>query len=228
MLLRQSHAEVCSTYPGRAEDLIVRPTARPWPIGTCATSPRRRRHGRDGCGSRVPASSRAFLACIRPSPSPVSNRPRSLQRPRPAVTTSAHRPAGPSWEPSPSRANRRRSHRPCHPRAISSGHQRYVADSHGHFEEAVAWRTSLTWGGEEAETAWHARGQPAVELASWSAIDAPAALVSTVGATGISWLAAWFGRRRPAARPRARPGRPRPASGRRTPRRSWRRRTCGG
>jgi hypothetical protein len=33
-------------------------------------------------------------------------------------------------------SERRRSGRPCHPRAISSGHQRYPADSHGHFEEA--------------------------------------------------------------------------------------------
>jgi hypothetical protein len=34
------------------------------------------------------------------------------------------------------RWERRRSRRPCHPRAISSGHQRYPADNHGHFEEA--------------------------------------------------------------------------------------------
>jgi hypothetical protein len=27
--------------------------------------------------------------------------------------------------------------RPCHPRAISSGHQRYLTDGHGHFERAV-------------------------------------------------------------------------------------------
>jgi hypothetical protein len=32
----------------------------------------------------------------------------------------------------------RRSRRPCHPRAISSGHQRYVAVNHGHFEMAGA------------------------------------------------------------------------------------------
>jgi hypothetical protein len=34
------------------------------------------------------------------------------------------------WEP-------RRSHRPCHRRAISSGHERYVAVSHGHSEGTV-------------------------------------------------------------------------------------------
>jgi hypothetical protein len=32
----------------------------------------------------------------------------------------------------------RRSRRACHPRAISSGHGRYLADSHGHSEKA-AW-----------------------------------------------------------------------------------------
>jgi hypothetical protein len=30
-----------------------------------------------------------------------------------------------------------RSCRPCHPRAISSGHERYLADIHGHIERAV-------------------------------------------------------------------------------------------
>jgi hypothetical protein len=35
------------------------------------------------------------------------------------------------------RREHRHSCRPCHPRAISSGHERYVADSHGHFERAV-------------------------------------------------------------------------------------------
>ena len=32
----------------------------------------------------------------------------------------------------------RRSRRPCHPRAISSGHERYVADNHGHSEKAIS------------------------------------------------------------------------------------------
>jgi hypothetical protein len=37
---------------------------------------------------------------------------------------------------------------PCHPRAISSGHQRYVAVSHGHSAEALGLRTAsdLGWG----------------------------------------------------------------------------------
>jgi len=34
------------------------------------------------------------------------------------------------------RFEHRRSHRPCHPRATSSGHGRYPADNHGHFAKA--------------------------------------------------------------------------------------------
>ena len=69
MLLRQSHAEVCSTYPGRAEDLIVRTdsqTLAHWHLRHL-TSEEAARSGRLRIeGTR--ASSRAFLACIRPSP----------------------------------------------------------------------------------------------------------------------------------------------------------------
>jgi hypothetical protein len=43
----------------------------------------------------------------------------------------------PSWEAVAARRKHRRPRRPCHPRAISSGHQRYPADSHGHFERAL-------------------------------------------------------------------------------------------
>jgi hypothetical protein len=39
-------------------------------------------------------------------------------------------------EPSLPGAAPRRSRRSCHLRAMSSGHQRYAADSHGQFEEA--------------------------------------------------------------------------------------------
>jgi hypothetical protein len=42
--------------------------------------------------------------------------------------TSPSRPAGAVT----ARYKRRRSRRPCHPCAISSGHQRYAADNHGH------------------------------------------------------------------------------------------------
>jgi hypothetical protein len=34
------------------------------------------------------------------------------------------------------KAKHRCSRRPCHSHAIRSGHKRYAADSHGHFEEA--------------------------------------------------------------------------------------------
>jgi hypothetical protein len=55
-----------------------------------------------------------------------------------------------SWVPSPSGAEHHRSRRPCHPRAISSGHQRYPADNHGHFEKLDGLgSTALTWGGED-------------------------------------------------------------------------------
>jgi hypothetical protein len=41
-------------------------------------------------------------------------------------------PLRPSWEPSLPGASDRRSRRPCHRRAISSGHERYPAVNHGH------------------------------------------------------------------------------------------------
>jgi DNA-binding HxlR family transcriptional regulator len=69
MLLRQSHAEVCSTYPGRAEDLIVRTdseTLARWHLRHI-TYEEAARSGRVRVeGSR--GSLRVFLACIRPSP----------------------------------------------------------------------------------------------------------------------------------------------------------------
>jgi hypothetical protein len=45
----------------------------------------------------------------------------------------------------------RHSRWPCHPRAISSGHQRYPADTHGHFEEAVGLGRSPVTGVVEEE-----------------------------------------------------------------------------
>ena len=69
MLLRPYHAEVCSAYPGRAEDLIVRTdsqTLAHWHLRHI-TYEEAARSGRmliEG----APAPSQAFLACIRPSP----------------------------------------------------------------------------------------------------------------------------------------------------------------
>jgi hypothetical protein len=46
------------------------------------------------------------------------------------------------------RCEHRRSRRPCHLCAISSGHERYAAVSHGHSRRPLRWApASLTWGG---------------------------------------------------------------------------------
>jgi hypothetical protein len=51
-----------------------------------------------------------------------------------------------SWSHA-ARCERRRSHRPCHPRATSSGHERYAAVNHGHSKQAVGLGSgALTWG----------------------------------------------------------------------------------
>jgi hypothetical protein len=64
-------------------------------------------------------------------------------------------------EPSPSRADHRRTRRPCHPRAISGGHQRYVADSHGHSAWTVHQdRPLLTWRSGAARTCMACKGSP--------------------------------------------------------------------
>ena len=69
MLLRQSHAEVCLTYPGGAEDLIVRTdsqTLAHWHLRH-VTYEQAARSGRLQIdGARAPC--KAFLTCIRPSP----------------------------------------------------------------------------------------------------------------------------------------------------------------
>jgi hypothetical protein len=64
-------------------------------------------------------------------------------------------------EPLPPGASHRGPRRPCHPRAISSGHERYPADSHGHYER-IAELTVGPWPGESErpETAWHTRRHP--------------------------------------------------------------------
>jgi len=56
-------------------------------------------------------------------------------------------PLWPSWSHR-RQVKHRRPRRPCHLRAISSGHERYPADSHGQLKEAVGLAgSSLTWGG---------------------------------------------------------------------------------
>jgi DNA-binding HxlR family transcriptional regulator len=69
LLLRQSHAEVCSTYPGRAEDLIIRTdsqTLAHWHLRHITYAEAARSGRVQVEGSR--ASLRVFLDCIRPSP----------------------------------------------------------------------------------------------------------------------------------------------------------------
>jgi hypothetical protein len=57
------------------------------------------------------------------------------------------------------RRKHRRSCRPCHPRAISSGHQRCVADSYGHSAWTVdQYRPLLTWGGGAGRTCMACKG----------------------------------------------------------------------
>jgi DNA-binding HxlR family transcriptional regulator len=69
LLLRQAHAELCSTYPGHAEDLIVRTdsqTLAHWHLRHITYAEAARSGRLRVEGSR--ASLRVFLDCIRPSP----------------------------------------------------------------------------------------------------------------------------------------------------------------
>jgi DNA-binding HxlR family transcriptional regulator len=69
MLLRRSHAEVCSTYPGGPEDLIVRTdsqTLARWHLRHLTYEAAARSGRLQIDGARAPC--KAFLACIRPSP----------------------------------------------------------------------------------------------------------------------------------------------------------------
>ena len=107
--------------------------------------------GDDRCGVRVspPAAASHLGPCPRPSGSP-----------RTGLTL------GRSW--SRRRHEQISSFSPAVPPAChNSGHTRYPADSHGHFEAAVGLGAGLRPGvGEEAETAWHARGQGFKSLSS--------------------------------------------------------------
>jgi hypothetical protein len=56
------------------------------------------------------------------------------------------------WKP-------RRSCRPCHPRAISGGHQRYPADNHGHSQKTSGQGAPpLTWGRGEGRNCMACKG----------------------------------------------------------------------
>jgi hypothetical protein len=57
------------------------------------------------------------------------------------------------------RWERRRSCRPCHPRAISSGRQRYPADNHGQWDKAAELAARpLTWEPEAARNCMACKG----------------------------------------------------------------------
>jgi hypothetical protein len=69
MVLRRSHAEMCSAYPGQSEDLIVQTdseTLARWHLRhiSYAEGAQAGRIRIEGPRSRL----RAFLGCVRPSP----------------------------------------------------------------------------------------------------------------------------------------------------------------
>jgi hypothetical protein len=118
-----------------------------------------------------------------------------------------------SWVPSPSGAEHHRSRRPCHPRAISSGHQRYPADNHGHFEKLDGLgSTALTWGGGGPRNCMACKGSDRSALG----LTLPLTMASMPRARARAtrrWVAS-FDRPPRAARLRVCPGRSRPAAGR--------------
>jgi DNA-binding HxlR family transcriptional regulator len=88
LLLRQAHAELCSTYPGRAEGLIVRTDSQTlafWHLRhiTYAEAARSGRLGSKGLGRRCGS----FWIASVPAPSPASNQRRAPSTPCSTVTT---------------------------------------------------------------------------------------------------------------------------------------------
>jgi hypothetical protein len=97
---------------------------------------------------------------------------------------------------------------PCHPRAISSGHERYPADTHGHSTRPLDWAPvpDLRWG--RSPKLHGMQGVSCVGPAQLRVIDHVDGQVPRVEATGPPWLAALSGGPPPAARPTACPGQP--------------------
>ena len=99
------------------------------------------------------------------------------------------------------------------PRAISSGHQRYPADNHGHFEKLDGLgSTALTWGGGGPRNCMACKGSDRSALG----LTLPLAMASMPRARARAtrrWVAS-FDRPPRAARLRVCPGRSRPAAGR--------------
>ena len=97
-------------------------------------------------------------------PSRAACRARQMRRLRGLPTRQSSPPGGPHPRVElgavPATSEPRRSRRPCHLCATSSGQERYPADSHGHFVRPLgcARIPDLGWG-RRPKTAWHARGQ---------------------------------------------------------------------
>jgi hypothetical protein len=92
--------------------------------------------------------------------SPESWLPRALRTlAHEAVVTEDEPHPRAGWGAIAARCEHRRSRLPCHSRAISSGHQRYPADTHGHSKAAVGLgANSLTCGGGGARNCMACKG----------------------------------------------------------------------
>jgi hypothetical protein len=105
--------------------------SQPQPTSTPETTP----------GGEAPSdSSNSAMASIRPLLRMTTWSeilPRRFRLAHEAVVVTEDRPHPAAGVRLPPRANDRRSRRPCHPHAISSGHQRYPADTRGHSKQAV-------------------------------------------------------------------------------------------
>jgi hypothetical protein len=91
-----------------------------------------------------------------------SPHPAAASPPRSCPQAGGHRRTGLTLRPSGAVAARhehRRSRRPCHPRATSSGHERYPAVNHGHCHRGrCAARRPLTCGGKATRNCMACKG----------------------------------------------------------------------
>jgi hypothetical protein len=146
---RQDHLQRGRHGP-RARDGITSATRTSSTPSACGCSPST---GRPGSCSRpsTTAASTAVSRTSSPTSAPSSpeqaGRPGGVSRPMAAVGlrpmptkrwSPGNRPHPPvELEAIAARWERRRSRRPCHSRAISSGHERYAAVNHGHSVRAT-------------------------------------------------------------------------------------------
>ena len=144
----------------------------PWRVPLHEPADRRRGEGR----------SRYLVSLGRGCDNPADNARTDDQHELPRALRALANTGGQRGRASPSgqlgavaaRWEHRRSRRPCHPRAISSGHERYVADSHGHSEEAVGLGAgSLTWGGGGGRNCMACKGSRLTTIPGRSALITP-------------------------------------------------------